>query len=276
MTTEPQPDRSDAPDPPACVDCGAPLSGPYCAACGQRVVVDADFSLIRLSRDWLSAAFSLDSRGLTTLRRLIFQPGRLSADYFAGRRQATFGPFQIFVFVTLLFFLLPDNFDILKAPSRWFFNDVEPLVAAKMAALDLSRAELAILYDGRVSTLSKLGLFSIVSALTVTSWALGFGRLPQLGKHLVMAVHAFVMALGLIMLILPLMMLLFLVVEPEMWMGNTLHLSLLGAWITLQQRRVLAIGWPRALLHMVVLIGVLGVSVFSYRYGISWLTLWSL
>lgn len=266
---------SDA-DPSDCADCGAALSGLYCSACGQRVVEDADFSLIRLIREWVSAAFSLDSRGLTTLRRLLFQPGRLSADYIAGRRSATFSPFQIFVLVTLIFFLLPDNYDLLKSPARWFFGDVETLVAAKMAALDLSRAELAILYDGQVSTVSKLGLISIVSALSLISWALGFARLAQLGKHLVMAMHTFVMALGLIILIHPVMMLLFLFFEPEMWMGNTLHLSLLGVWIAVQQRRVLAIGWPRALLHMIVLIGALGVCVFSYRYGISWLTLWSL
>jgi hypothetical protein len=252
------------------------LSGPFCAACGQRVVRDEDFSLWRLIQDWTAAAFSLDSRGLTTLRRLLLQPGRLSADYIAGRRRDTFSPFQIFVLITLAFFLLPDNYDILKAPARWFFQNVESLVATKMAALDMTREELAIAYDARVGTLSKLGLGVIVGLLALASWALGFGRMRPLGKHLVMIVHFFVIALALVLLMIPLFWVLFHVVEPPRWVGNTLHLSLLGAWLATQQRRVLGIGWPRAVLHMIVLIAVLGALIFGYRTGVSLLTLWSL
>ncbi|MGB6229846.1 MAG: DUF3667 domain-containing protein, partial [Litorimonas sp.] len=251
----------------------------YCAACGQRVVRDADFSLWRLSRDWVAAMFSLDSRGLTTLRRLLFQPGRLSSDYIAGRRAAAFSPFQIFVFVTLAFFLLPDNYDIFKAPARWFFPGQAELVQVKMAELELSEEALSVLYDSTVGTVSKLGLVVIIGALSLASWLAGIRRMREFGKHLVVAVHDFcAMLLMFLVVLLPFAFLLDAVWPAERNRGMMEAGSLLVVlvYLTLSQRRVLGIGWVRAGLHALPIFVVLATSIMIYRGTISWLTLWSL
>ncbi|MBK7146967.1 MAG: DUF3667 domain-containing protein [Xanthomonadales bacterium] len=48
---------------------------------------------------------SLDSRFWRSMRALVLQPGRLSAEYLAGRRQTCMPPITVFLLVNLPFFL---------------------------------------------------------------------------------------------------------------------------------------------------------------------------
>ena len=264
--------------PQPCANCGAPLSGRYCAACGQRAVEDRDFSVIRLSRDWLAATFSLDSRGLVTLRRLLFAPGRLSVDYMAGRRSATYSPFQIFVLVSLVFFLLPDNYDIVKVPARWFFGEFMDLTNAKMESLELSYAELSILYDNRVGTNSKLGLITIIGALALVSWIIGFGQVKEFGKHFVATLHNVCFVMTMFLLMIPLIVLINVLLPIDLPRRGIEAFSamLVLIYITLSQRCVLRVGMMRSIYHGILLFVALVASIYFYRIGISWLTLWSL
>jgi len=90
--------------PRQCPNCGTPLSGPYCSACGQE-----DHSLAvplhRLILDFLSDNFQFDSRVGRTLGLLLFRPGRLTREYLSGRRQSHIPPVRLYLFVTILFFL---------------------------------------------------------------------------------------------------------------------------------------------------------------------------
>ena len=227
---------------------------------------------------WVSAAFSLDSRGLTTLRRLMFQPGRLSRDYFIGRRSAVFSPFQIFVLVTLAFFLLPDNYDILKTPARWMFPDVMPLVEAKMAARGLRYDELSILYDSRVGSYSKLGLIVLIGALALGSWMIGRWYLREFGKHFVIMIHNVSFVLALFLAVIPLAMMLSRFVPSSLTRGivETGTVGIAVLYFVLSQRRTLGLPVWRAAVHGVLLFTLLVASVFLYRRGISLFTLWSL
>ncbi len=97
---------------PRCLNCGVPLAGKYCAACGQR----DDPHVHRLGH-FLSEAFEglthADSRLWRTLWPLLARPGLLTREFFAGRRQRYLPPFRLYIVVSLLFFvvvtLLPDT-----------------------------------------------------------------------------------------------------------------------------------------------------------------------
>ena len=262
-----------------CANCGNGLGGaPYCAQCGQRVVEDRDFSLIHLTQDWIEATFSLDSRGLTTLRRLLFQPGRLSADYIAGRRGDTFGPFQIFLVITLAFFLLPDSVDIFKAPARFVFGEMQDLVGAKMAALDMTREELIIAYDARVSGLSKLALIVLILPLCLTNYLMAIRSMPQLGKHLIIAIHGLAFIMIFLMLALGLVVAIAWSTGFHVPKGLNFFFVLTGIalYLALQHRRIFDRTFWLAGLNGVVLMSIFVVSTILYRKGISWLSLWSL
>lgn len=93
------------PPPPAdCGNCGAPLYGKYCHACGQPVE-----GLVRhfgsVLGDVVDSLFNIDARILHTLLPLYFRPGQLSLDYFAGKRARYVTPFRLVFFLAITAFL---------------------------------------------------------------------------------------------------------------------------------------------------------------------------
>ncbi len=90
---------------PACLNCGTPLQGPFCHYCGQP-----DRNLLRffpvLMRELLEDFVDFDSRFMRTLRPLVFQPGRLTRDYLEGRRFRYTPPLRLYIFSSMVFFIL--------------------------------------------------------------------------------------------------------------------------------------------------------------------------
>ena len=90
-----------------CANCGTQLVGGYCHACGQKRFDEQDRRFSHLLRDFLESATDLDSRVWRSVRALLFQPGRLSREYFLGRRARWLSPATLFLLVNLLYFLAP-------------------------------------------------------------------------------------------------------------------------------------------------------------------------
>jgi hypothetical protein len=106
-----------APLPPAgtgrrCENCGAPLYGDHCFACGQPTKgLVRQFSSIL--GDFLDTVFNIDSRVLRTIGPLFARPGYLSLEYFAGRRVRYVTPMRLFLFLSLVaFFAIQGSVDI--------------------------------------------------------------------------------------------------------------------------------------------------------------------
>lgn len=89
--------------PAVCLNCGAPLHGKYCHACGQPVK-----GMIRplsgMLHDVADTIFNVDSRIFHTLLPLYFRPGFLTREYFAGRRTRYVTPFRLYFFLSVLAF----------------------------------------------------------------------------------------------------------------------------------------------------------------------------
>ncbi len=90
---------------PACLNCATPLSGPYCYYCGQP---DRNFMRFfpALLREVLSESLEFDSRFMRTMVPLLFKPGRLTRDYLSGRRFRYTPPLRLYLFSSIVFFLL--------------------------------------------------------------------------------------------------------------------------------------------------------------------------
>ena len=88
-----------------CLNCGTELQGPFCHYCGQP-----DKNLMRffpvLIREFFEDFLELDSRFTRTIRPLLFHPGRLSRDYLDGRRFRYVPPMSLFIFSSMIFFIL--------------------------------------------------------------------------------------------------------------------------------------------------------------------------
>src|SRR4051812_24793583 len=87
-----------------CANCHAPLSGPFCAACGQGIETHRR-SLYRLIRGFIADLLSLESRTLRTIGVLLAYPGELSRAFHQGRIQRYVPPVRLYFFVSLVFFV---------------------------------------------------------------------------------------------------------------------------------------------------------------------------
>jgi hypothetical protein len=88
--------------PHACRNCGATVSGAYCAACGQPVHIHR--SLISLGHDILHGVFHFEGKIWRTIPELFFHPGRLTRRYIDGERAKFVSPMALFLFTVFFMF----------------------------------------------------------------------------------------------------------------------------------------------------------------------------
>jgi hypothetical protein len=87
----------------ACPSCGESLVGDYCHRCGEKRVGARDLTLRHFLHDAAQELTSLEhSKLLRTLRALLFSPGRLSAEWVAGRRTLYVKPLNLYLAVFAL------------------------------------------------------------------------------------------------------------------------------------------------------------------------------
>lgn len=98
------------PEPPqpqtlVCANCHAPLSGEYCAHCGQRHEPHIH-TVAHFAGEAFESISHADSRLWRTIWYLLARPGFLTREFFAGRRVAYLPPFRLYLVVSVMFFLV--------------------------------------------------------------------------------------------------------------------------------------------------------------------------
>ena len=90
-----------------CLNCNQPISDNdnFCSNCGQ-VNDELPLSIKQFISEFFSGFFSFDSRFFNTFIPLLFKPGKVSKDYIEGKRRRYVNPFQLYLHVTIVFFLL--------------------------------------------------------------------------------------------------------------------------------------------------------------------------
>ena len=122
-----------------CANCGAQLTGAYCAACGQKRLVDADRRFGHLLREFVSAATDLDGRFWRSVGALLFRPGLLSRDYIDGRRARWLSPISLFLLVNLFYFFFVQESDF-ATPFTWEVPGRIAVLAYEPGTLDADEA----------------------------------------------------------------------------------------------------------------------------------------
>jgi len=102
---EPSPEHRRSGHNPTCRNCDAPLTGRYCAQCGQ-FDAPADPTLREILADAWDAFTSLDGKLATTLRLLLTRPGVPTRDYLAGRRARYLTPLRLYLVCSVAFFFV--------------------------------------------------------------------------------------------------------------------------------------------------------------------------
>jgi len=89
----------------ACLNCGAPLGGDYCAACGQRAL-PPDPTIRELAGDAFSEFSGWDGKFVRTLKLLVMRPGELTHKFLIGQRIRFISPLRLYLTCSFVFFAL--------------------------------------------------------------------------------------------------------------------------------------------------------------------------
>ena len=86
-----------------CANCGAPLSGPFCAQCGQAVK-PLDPTVRHFAVEFAQELLDVDGRVPRSLRRLLFSPGFLTREHVEGRRVPWLSPLKLYLLASVAMF----------------------------------------------------------------------------------------------------------------------------------------------------------------------------
>jgi hypothetical protein len=265
--------RAEENAPPTCRNCGVPVDGAYCAACGQETALRLP-TLREFLREAAGRYVALDGRFWRTMFALLARPGFLTREYLAGRRRRYIRPARLYLFATLIFFavtrllvgpidifevradtpeeakyLSPDKgfnvqmgedaFGSLELQKRWNrFNNLRRSDKAEQLGEGMLRYAPYALFV-------LLPAFALLLKLVYLGRRRRYPRRPRLyGEHLVFAAydHAFVFVAATIMLLL---------------LGRTMALTIggwvVGVYLLLSLRSVYGGPWVGLLLRAFVL-----------------------
>jgi len=187
----------------------------YCGQCGEKRIDRHDLSIRHYLAEWLETITHLDSKVLRALWALVRRPGRLSVDYFAGRRVRYVTPLRLFVLLSVVYFfsnsIFPYNAFTTPLATQLHMNDFYPgFAAARVAStmqhegLDYPRLEHA--YNARTEVLSRTMVFVLIPVFAVVFCVLLAGKRRYFSEHLIVATHFWSFALLLIGVFIPLLM----------------------------------------------------------------------
>src|SRR6201982_996935 len=88
-----------------CQNCGAELTGPHCAQCGQAAI-DYRRSFRHVIVDVLDSFLNWDSKFFATIGLLIVKPWRLTNEFVAGKRTRYLHPLRLYLLASIVFFFV--------------------------------------------------------------------------------------------------------------------------------------------------------------------------
>jgi len=94
-----------------CLNCTEPLENRhrFCPNCGQST--QKEETVRSLIGHFLNDYFSYDSKIIRSVKPLFAEPGRLTLEYIQGKRIQYIPPFRLFIFLSIIFFLLMEWFN---------------------------------------------------------------------------------------------------------------------------------------------------------------------
>lgn len=188
-----------------CVTCGQEAHGNFCSHCGEKQRDDHDFSLKHVLAETVETIFHVDSKIFLTLKTLVTMPGKLTSEFFLGRRKPYMSPLQTFFVCNLLFFILQPltGLEILAPPLRAFENNdllgntATRLTDRRMAHQHLSRSnpdqfkEFTERFDSVAHLQAKSLILVLSPMLAVVLAILNFGRRRYFSQHIIFSLHAY-------------------------------------------------------------------------------------
>jgi Protein of unknown function (DUF3667) len=172
-----------------CSNCSSPLTNRFCPQCGEPAVHPGDMKLRHLTHEVLHEFTHVDGKIWKTLRALLFQPGLLTAEYWAGRRGKWIRPMRLYLVISALQLLLAANsagplgLKVYVTGDKYFVGTrPEAVKLSNLAPIDAEMSHKVQSTYLWIRYLS-LGLFA------AGSLALYRKRQPFYGAHIILGLH---------------------------------------------------------------------------------------
>jgi Protein of unknown function (DUF3667) len=276
---------------PHCKNCEAVLVGRYCMNCGQAADVHMP-STGELIHEALEGLTHSDSRLWRTLLWLWFKPGRLTNEFFVGRRMRYLPPFRLYLIISLAFFLMlsfshsrveivslgnstvqaSDSKDLNCDNMVQFFGSVRnprnPAWDQRLnrACLEIRRDNGQNLQKAMFATLPK-AMFVFLPLLAFLNMLLYWRPRHRYAEHLLFFLHlqAFFFSMGILMILVD--------AAGDLWPtlagASSAVQTLLGlslpTYAVIAMRRVFNNSWPRTVFKALAL-SVIYLAVFTVAF----------
>jgi hypothetical protein len=99
-----------------CLNCEAPLQGPFCSSCGQRAA-PPNPTVREIAGDAFAELSGWDGKLAETFRLLLRKPGELTRQWIQGRRVSFIAPLRLYLMASLVYFVVLAGAPNLKSDS---------------------------------------------------------------------------------------------------------------------------------------------------------------
>jgi len=148
-----------------CKNCANQYIGKFCNNCGEKVIYNHSKSVTHLFGEAFHFLTHFEGSFFTTFKTIITKPGQFSLDYCNGIRKKYFKPVSLFMLLVVTYLLFP-RFQGLNmkldtyASKQYDYNWVSiPLIKKAMSQKNADYKTIALIYDAKSQSVSKLALF---------------------------------------------------------------------------------------------------------------------
>jgi uncharacterized protein DUF3667 len=198
----------------ACANCQQPLTGRYCARCGEKALAPESLTVRHFVVHTLADELvHLDGKFWSTLRNLIARPGFLSTEYCAGRRRRYIQPGKLLIASILTYALATQGGLLVTLTLGWFIGNMAPtairsnvgleetvrridrleilkrMLTAKAKSVDISSDAVRERFHAKLNAFAQPVSFCNVILLTVALYLIFHRRRPLLLDHAIFSMH---------------------------------------------------------------------------------------
>lgn len=159
--------------PENCKNCGAQLTGRFCASCGEKTIEPPDLKVSSLFFQFFSELTSLDSKLLRSVKSVLVQPGSYTRSWTQGPRKRVMKPLALFLLFNFIYFFAPlnDTFKttlVAQYEMMPYSSHVKSRVAAKLQEKQITFKEYEAVYNPKTESAAKSML--LLFAVLMTPW----------------------------------------------------------------------------------------------------------
>ena len=278
-----------------CPTCREEHATHFCGSCGEKRLDHHDLTIAGLVGHALESLTHVDGRVFRSVRDLVIRPGALTAAYMRGQRRPYFAPFQIFLVMNVLFFVLQSalGFQVLsndfgshigtwKRSGQFYSAIARPIAERRLAATGRTIEQYTDVFNHAVRVNAKGLVVAMVPLVGLV--VLAFfprGRYP-LTTAIVFALHLLAFFLFVEALLMPLLgvpagVLLSALSVGWLWdpLISAVLLALCAAWIYKASQVVYGASAISGGLKAAGIAGLLVPVIIAYRFIIFLVTLFT-